>query len=65
MNPLITWMKAHLESLLSKLDSRYGNLDSMQAESPWSVSWWWTPKPVKQAFWGSRNFAEGAVRRAA
>ena len=29
---------AYEQSLLSKLDSRYGNLDSMQAESPWSVS---------------------------
>ena len=52
-------------SLLSKLDSRYGNLDSMQAESPWSVSRRWTPKPVKQAFWGSRSLTEGGLRRAA
>ena len=52
-------------ALLSKLDSRYGNLDSMQAESPWSVSRRWTPKPVKQAFWGSRSLTEGGLRRAA
>ena len=39
--------RAEFEPLLSKLDSRYGNLDSMQAESPWSVSRRWTPKPVK------------------
>ena len=56
---------APTESLLSKLDSRYGNLDSMQAESPWSVSRRWTPKPVKQAFWGSRSLTEGGLRRAA
>ena len=53
------------KALLSKLDSRYGNLDSMQAESPWSVSRRWTPKPVKQAFWGSRSLTEGGLRRAA
>ena len=58
-------MSAHFAALLSKLDSRYGNLDSMQAESPWSVSRRWTPKPVKQAFWGSRSLTEGGLRRAA
>ena len=57
--------QGHYEPLLSKLDSRYGNLDSMQAESPWSVSRRWTPKPVKQAFWGSRSLTEGGLRRAA
>ena len=39
--------------LLSKLDSRYGNLDSMQAESPWSVSRGGRQSPLNQAFWGS------------
>ena len=57
--------EGYLNPLLSKLDSRYGNLDSMQAESPWSVSRRWTPKPVKQAFWGSRSLTEGGLRRAA
>ena len=55
----------HLKSLLSKLDSGYGNLDSMQAESPQSVPGVGRQKPLKQAFWGNRSLTEGGLRRAA
>ena len=54
-----------LRSLLSKLDSGYGNLDSMQAESPQSVPGVGRQKPLKQAFWGNRSLTEGGLRRAA
>ena len=53
------------KSLLSKLDSGYGNLDSMQAESPQSVPGVGRQKPLKQAFWGNRSLTEGGLRRAA
>ena len=55
----------HVQSLLSKLDSGYGNLDSMQAESPQSVPGVGRQKPLKQAFWGNRSLTEGGLRRAA
>ena len=55
----------YMLSLLSKLDSGYGNLDSMQAESPQSVPGVGRQKPLKQAFWGNRSLTEGGLRRAA
>ena len=61
----ITRGPAYLVSLLSKLDSGYGNLDSMQAESPQSVPGVGRQKPLKQAFWGNRSLTEGGLRRAA
>ena len=57
--------QTHADSLLSKLDSGYGNLDSMQAESPQSVPGVGRQKPLKQAFWGNRSLTEGGLRRAA
>ena len=58
-------LAAYQNSLLSKLDSGYGNLDSMQAESPQSVPGVGRQKPLKQAFWGNRSLTEGGLRRAA
>ena len=58
-------LTTYMVSLLSKLDSGYGNLDSMQAESPQSVPGVGRQKPLKQAFWGNRSLTEGGLRRAA
>ena len=55
----LTSQSRYIDSLLSKLDSGYGNLDSMQAESPQSVPGVGRQKPLKQAFWGNRSLTEG------
>ena len=65
LNWLLRGWSGYFRSLLSKLDSGYGNLDSMQAESPQSVPGVGRQKPLKQAFWGNRSLTEGGLRRAA